>query len=237
MSPRCAGPRAPAPARPGAARDRAGESCSYSQDRRAGGRADCSPGTPALSSRAPRGRPGGRGAGELAAGPPGTPSPVGPSPRPSGAGGEASACTPLLRAQLAGGSRALPGRGADRRLPGFAAPSAGVRLLRRSHLGTGRRGRGAECAGLCVSEYECRLFFPVRPAASAKNPSWLSSGLARACSWREFSAETCAFRCSGFYSKLSARAERPSAARPRWACARASPAPLPGLCWCRRRGD
>lgn len=43
----------------------------------------------------------------------------------------------------------------------------------------------------------------------AENPSWLSSGLPRACSWREFSSETCAFRClDSPPPKLSARAER-----------------------------
>lgn len=67
-----------------------------------------------------------------------------------------------------------------------------------------------------VSVCVCGLLFlpgPRLSAFSAENPSWLSSGLPRACSWREFSAETRAFRGSGFYSKLSARAERHFAAR------------------------
>lgn len=57
---------------------------------------------------------------------------------------------------------------------------------------------------------------PPRPppfGLSAENPSWLSSGLPRACSWLEFSSETCAFRRLGFFPKLSARAERAFTAR------------------------
>lgn len=50
--------------------------------------------------------------------------------------------------------------------------------------------------------------------ASAENPSRLSRGSPWACSWREFSAETCAFRCSGLYSKLCGWAERDCCAGP-----------------------
>lgn len=62
------------------------------------------------------------------------------------------------------------------------------------------------CARACVSPP-----LPPRPppvGLSAENRSWLSSGSPRACSWREFSPETCAFRLSGLDSKLSAQVER-----------------------------
>ena len=65
---------------------------------------------------------------------------------------------------------------------------------------------------VCVCVCVCVLPpLPLRPpplGLSAENRSWLSSGLPRACSWHEFSSETCAFRRLGFFPKLSARAER-----------------------------
>ena len=71
------------------------------------------------------------------------------------------------------------------------------------------------CVCVCVCVYVCICMLPPLPRPPplglfAENPSWLSSGLPRACSWREFSSETCAFRRLDFFfsPKLSARAER-----------------------------
>lgn len=175
--------------------------------------------TGACLLRAPRAARGeGRGAGEGRARargrrvehPRAIPESPGPqSPRPSGRADEEVLgvrpvpCAPSCPRR----SQALPRRG--------AGAGCGMKLPTCSHLGTGAR----EEEEPSVRESACRILVLPGPCLSAENPSQLSRGSPRECSWLEFNAETCAFRRLGLYSKLCAWAERDCCAGPVGVCA------------------